>query len=335
MQVCTQAWGKTASIRLGESGEAVDAGDQDVLDAALAQVVEDREPELRALRVLPPDAERLAVAVDGNADGEIAGARADRAVLGDLHVQRVEVDDRVDALQRPRAPRGDVLQHGVGDAADRVAADLDAVEALQVRGDVAHRHAAGVEVEHALVQAREPGLALGDQLGVKRAAAVARRAHRHLAELGLERLGRRPIALVARAAGWRLPGRIPEVLRQLGAQRRLDHATRELREQPAGPGDLLGLESRQGVLKRVGRQQRGQPVEHLLTGTLRPPRPRRLKLSGLDLLLGHGWLSRPQGPRRSPRPHTEHRTEPDRRDQGHPHAPIRRLRPAHTAHGCR
>jgi hypothetical protein len=28
-------------------------------------------------------------------------------------------------------------------------------------------------------------------------------------------------------------------------------------------------------------------------------------------VLGHGWLSRPQGPRRSSRPHTLHRTEPD------------------------
>jgi hypothetical protein len=27
-------------------------------------------------------------------------------------------------------------------------------------------------------------------------------------------------------------------------------------------------------------------------------------------VLGHGWLSRPQGPRRSSRPHTLHRTEP-------------------------
>ena len=101
MQVCTQACGKTASIASGKPGEAVDAGDQDVVDAAAAQVVEHRQPELRALGVLPPDPERFAVAVAGDPDGEITGARADRAVLGDLHHQRVEVDDRID-----RAPSG-------------------------------------------------------------------------------------------------------------------------------------------------------------------------------------------------------------------------------------
>ena len=54
-------------------------------------------------------------------------------------MQRVEVDDRVDRLQRPGAPRRDVLEHGVGDAADRVTADLDAVELAELRLDLTHR----------------------------------------------------------------------------------------------------------------------------------------------------------------------------------------------------
>jgi hypothetical protein len=194
MQVCTQARGKTASIASGEAGEAVDAGDQDVPDAAAVEVVQDGQPELGALGVLPPNAERFAVAVAGDPDGQIAGAGADRAVLGHLDAQRVEVDDRIDRLQRPRTPCRDVLQHGVGDAADGVAADLDAVEALPVSGDVAGRHAAGVEVQHALIQAGQPRLALAHQLRLERALAVARSAQAHLPELGLKRLRRRPVA---------------------------------------------------------------------------------------------------------------------------------------------
>jgi hypothetical protein len=188
-------------------------------------------------------------------------------------------------------------------------ADLDAVEAPQVRRDVARRDAAGVELEHALVQAGQPGLALADQLGVKRALAVARSPDRHLAELGLERLGRRAIALVARAARRRLPGRIAQLLGQLRPQRRLDHAARQLREQTPGTGDLLRPQSLQGVLQRVTRQQPRQPIAHVLNGTIRPPRPRRVTLTEPDLLLGHRWLSRPNGPRRSPP--TSHR-RPDR-----------------------
>ena len=182
--------------RLREAGEAVDAGDQHVGDAAAVEVVEDGQPELRALGVLPPDPQGFAVAVDG----EIAGAGADRAVFSDPDVHRVEVDDRVDPLKWPRAPRGDVLEHRVGDAADRVAANLDAVEPLQVRGDVAHAHAAGVEVEHPVIQARQPGLALAHQLRLERPRAVARRAQPDRPEVGADRLGGRAVTDVAGGA---------------------------------------------------------------------------------------------------------------------------------------
>ena len=64
MEVCTQAGGKDGLDRFGEAGQAVDAGDQDVNDAAAVEVVEDGEPELRALGVLPPEPERFAIAVD-------------------------------------------------------------------------------------------------------------------------------------------------------------------------------------------------------------------------------------------------------------------------------
>jgi hypothetical protein len=120
----------------------VDAGDQYVFDAAAAQVVENGQPELGALGLLPPDPEHLAVAVDGDAQGEVTRPGANRAVLADLHEQRVEVDDRIDGVQGSGPPRLDVFQDGVGDPADRVAADLGAVELAQVRADVAHGHAA-------------------------------------------------------------------------------------------------------------------------------------------------------------------------------------------------
>jgi hypothetical protein len=57
-----------------------------------------------------------------------------------------------------------------------------------VRLDVAHRHAAGVEREDLLVQARQSGLALADELGLEAALAIARRLDRHGPEIGLQRL---------------------------------------------------------------------------------------------------------------------------------------------------
>lgn len=101
MHVCTPGLGEDGRDRFGEPGQPVDAGDQDVAGAAAVQVIKDRQPELRALAVAPPDPERFAVAVAGHADGEIARAVAHRAVLADLHRQRVEVHDRLDGVKRP------------------------------------------------------------------------------------------------------------------------------------------------------------------------------------------------------------------------------------------
>ena len=295
--------------RLREAPEAVDAGDQDVCDAAAVQVVENGEPELRALGLLPPDPEHVALALDGDPDGEIAGAGADGAVLADLHQQTVEVDDRIHRVQRPGAPRGDVLEHGVGDRADRVAADLHAVELAQVRLDVAHGHAAGVEPEDLLVQPGQPGLALAHELGVEAALAVARRLDLDRPELGLDRLGSRAVAVVAGPAGRRLARRKAEMLGQLGAQRGLDHPARELREQPTRTGDLVRIQALERVLQRIARQQAREAIASVLDGTLITDGASEISLCWIHLLLGrHGWLSRPQGPRRSPGPHTEDRT---------------------------
>ena len=59
------------------------------------------------------------------------------------------------------------------------------------------------------------------------------------------------------------------MLGQLRPQRGLDHPARQLREQPARAGDLLGLKALQRVLQRLGRQQTSEPVHHRIRRTLR------------------------------------------------------------------
>ena len=76
MQVCTQACGKTASIASGKPLRPSTQAIRTSCDAAAVQVVEDGQPELRALGLLPPDPQHLAVAVAGDAEREVAGAVA-------------------------------------------------------------------------------------------------------------------------------------------------------------------------------------------------------------------------------------------------------------------
>src|SRR3954469_16365994 len=253
--------------RLRETLEPVDAGDQDVLDAAAAEVVQDGQPELRPLGLLPPDPEHLALTVTGHPEREIAGAVLHRAVLADADHHRVEVDDRVHLLERPGAPRGDVFEHRVGDPADRVAADLGAVELGQVIADVADGHAAGVEPEDLLVEAGQPRLALGQDLRLERALAVAGRLDLDRPQVALDRLGGVPVADVGALRD--AARRVAEVLGDLGLQRRLDDPAGPLREQPARARELLGPQAAHSVIQRAVGQQTREAVDDLLR-RLRP-----------------------------------------------------------------
>ena len=95
--------------RFGETLQSVDAADQHVADAALLQLVQHREPELGALRALEPEPEHVPLAVEVDADRDVAGEVADGACVADLHDQRVEEEDRVDVLEplRDRSPSGE------------------------------------------------------------------------------------------------------------------------------------------------------------------------------------------------------------------------------------
>ena len=84
--------------RLREAAQPVDAADEHVLDAAGLQLGQDLEPELGAFGALEPHAEHVALAVEVDADRQVAGEVPDRLPVADLDHERVEVQDRVDLL---------------------------------------------------------------------------------------------------------------------------------------------------------------------------------------------------------------------------------------------
>ena len=176
--------------RFGEPLEPVDAGDQDVLDAALLEVVQDLEPELRALALLEPHPEHVPVAFEGDAQREVAGPALHAARFSDLDHEAVEEHDRVEVIERPLLPGTHVLHDRVGDAADQVAADLDAVELAEVRLDVPDRHPARVQRDDPVVEPREPRCALRQDLRLEAALPVPRRLDPHRPVISPQRLRR-------------------------------------------------------------------------------------------------------------------------------------------------
>src|ERR1700683_4925820 len=123
MQVCTVVAGKTASIASGKSLQPVDAGDEDVVDAALLEGGEDLHPELRALAGLEPRAEHFALSIHPDRHCQITGSSLHAAAIADRQHQRVEEHDWVDILERPGLPRPSVVHDRVGDTADKIPSD--------------------------------------------------------------------------------------------------------------------------------------------------------------------------------------------------------------------
>jgi hypothetical protein len=116
MQVCTTVAGVDRLDRLREALQPLDAADQDVGDAALLKLREDLHPELRALGLLEPHPEHVAV-TDRDAEREVADAPLHCPALTDLQHQRVEEEHQVDIVERSLLPLAHLLHHRIGDAA--------------------------------------------------------------------------------------------------------------------------------------------------------------------------------------------------------------------------
>src|SRR2546428_6638607 len=90
--------------RVGEAGQAVGADKEHVLDAAVAQLGHDARPEAGALALFDPEAEAVAFALERDPDRDVDGLLAHDLLVADRDLQRVQVDDGVELLERPRLP---------------------------------------------------------------------------------------------------------------------------------------------------------------------------------------------------------------------------------------
>jgi hypothetical protein len=112
---------------------------------------------------------------------------------------RVDEHDRVDAIKRPRLPRGHLLDDRLGDPADRLLRDLGAIDVGQVRADLAGRQSLRSKRDHQLVDAGQPALPLPNDLRIERTLTVPRHFDLDRADIGQHRLRPRTVPGVARA----------------------------------------------------------------------------------------------------------------------------------------
>ena len=148
-----------------------------------------------------------------------------------MTLQSVEEDHRIDRIERPVLPFAHLVKDGVGDAADQVGRDVDGIEFAQVALDLANRHTAGVQRDDLVVEAVEAGLALGHDLRLEGAVAIARHVDIDRSVLGQHRLGIAAVAVVAGPPAGGIALLVAEMMRQLGTERPLEQRLLELLEQ--------------------------------------------------------------------------------------------------------
>src|SRR5512134_362413 len=188
---------KNCRNRVRETLEAVDDGDQHVLDAPGLEVIHDPQPELGALALLDPQPEDLLSTIWPDAKGDVHRLVAHGSFVTHLDPDCIKENQRVKRLQRPVLPFAHLLEDGVGDRADQIRRNVDPIELAQMPLDLARRHPAGVHRNDLFIKTRKPALVLGDQLRIKRRQPIAGNVQRELARSRQYRLLAIPIAAVA------------------------------------------------------------------------------------------------------------------------------------------
>ena len=160
--------------RVGQPGQAVATGDEDVLDAAVTQVRQDLLPELRSLGVLDPAAQGVLAAVHVDTDGQVGDLGGHDPVVLDPNPDSIDVEDRIHLVERTRLPSLDLVDHDIGDVRDQFPRCVHSVHFPQMRLDIPGRHATRVQRQDHVIDIADPPRPLRHDRGLERAVPVTR-----------------------------------------------------------------------------------------------------------------------------------------------------------------
>ena len=179
--------------------EAIGDGDQDVPDPAGLEVVDDLQPELRALGVLNPDPQDVARAVTQYTQRKIRSAS--RNATGYI------------------GSRGQLCQALTSAITASVMELMNSGEtsvpycSSEKPLDLPHRHAAGAHGDDLVIETGEAPFVLGNQHRFEAALTITGNVDPQRPVLGQHRLGARPIALITRLLGLLSAGDVAQVVR--------------------------------------------------------------------------------------------------------------------------
>ncbi len=154
--------------------QPVHTSNEDVLYAAILQLAEHLQPEFGTFVLSNPHPQELLVTIQGDGQRQVDRFIVNVPVVAHLKPDRIQVQDRIDRLQRPRLPALDLIQDGIGHVGDQTGRELDPVQRLQLGLNVACTQAACLQRHDLLVKTGQPTLAIGHQQRFIAASTVAR-----------------------------------------------------------------------------------------------------------------------------------------------------------------
>ena len=161
--------------RIREALEAIHACDQDVFQAAVLQLGQDRQPELCPFVLGQPQAQQLLVTLHIDAQCQIERLVDHPLVRADLQHNAVQIDDGIERIQRPVLPFVDLLDDPLGHLRYQPRRDVGVIHLFERVHDVTGAQAPGVEGEDLVVHLGQAGLALADKLRLEGGVTVTRR----------------------------------------------------------------------------------------------------------------------------------------------------------------
>src|SRR3989339_1474199 len=95
--------------------EAIDAGNENILDATVSQLSHDLQPKLGALVFGNPHPKDLLDAIHGDANNQINCLVNNMAIVAGLNPDGIHIDYGINCIQRAILPDFHLVSNGIGD----------------------------------------------------------------------------------------------------------------------------------------------------------------------------------------------------------------------------
>ena len=125
--------------------QAVNTGNEDILNATVSQFGHNLEPELGAFGLGNPHPQDLLDSIHGNADGQVDCLVQNVPICPALYPDGIHIDNRIHGIQKPILPDLDLVIYGIGNSRDQGGRNLNTIDFLQVSLDLSGGHSPGIE----------------------------------------------------------------------------------------------------------------------------------------------------------------------------------------------